>query len=183
MSAVVRAEDAAADTRAVAMSDGRLSPLLTALVTLQLALTLVLNMCYGSVFILYARFYHCLNAWLNLLFLSINITAAASAIPLEPHVRPVGRIRALPSPRPAISSSSSATLVPTSESGNKGYKYRLKVSVCVRTAQRYCLSGKHLAWSTTNISYINLCVSLTHPVRTVLVDDETRAVHVKMTRD
>ncbi|KAL5493072.1 hypothetical protein ACEPAI_4521 [Sanghuangporus weigelae] len=109
MSAVVRAEDAAADTRGEAMSDDRLSPLLIALVTLQLALTLLLNMCYGSVFIF--------------------ITAAASAIPLKPHVKPVEGIRALPSPGPAISSSSSsATLVPTSESGNKDYKYHRKPS-------------------------------------------------------
>lgn len=51
MSAIVRAEDAAAHT-SEEMREGRLSPLLITLVAIQLALTLLLNMCYGSVFIL-----------------------------------------------------------------------------------------------------------------------------------
>ncbi|EJC99925.1 MFS general substrate transporter [Fomitiporia mediterranea MF3/22] len=94
MSAIVHAEDQVkmqGDT-----VDVRISPVLVGLVSLQLGLTLLLNMCYGSVF--------------------IYITAAASAISLKlastsTSIRPT---------RPAISSSSSSsTLAPTMSSVRK----------------------------------------------------------------
>ena len=56
MSAVVRYEDRHLPSTGLNSSEGPISPVLIMLVTLQLALTLMLNMCYGSVFILYVNF-------------------------------------------------------------------------------------------------------------------------------
>lgn len=57
MSAVVRAEDCVSTSTSNSNGDvlGYMSVALVGLMVLQLALTLLLNMCYGSVFILFVH--------------------------------------------------------------------------------------------------------------------------------